>query len=91
MLKQSLIDSFTCIQTLSSIASKIHVKSHVRDREVCFCPCLFGIPICRASRILQHADFHAVPRNSPFAAEKCEIARFCYFSSGFSILPFIKQ
>jgi len=40
--------------------------------------------ISMASSIPQHADFHAAPRNSPFASEfaacrgKCGIARFCY-------------
>jgi len=51
------------------------------DKQNVVCACDYqGV----ASSIPQHADFHAVPQNSPFAAEfavyrgKCGIAHFCY-------------
>jgi len=54
--------------------------------------------IDRASNIPWLADFYAALRNSPFAVEKCGIARFLLhlyliqgFSGSFLILPFIKQ
>jgi len=54
--------------------------------------------ITRATSILQHAGFHAVPRNLLLAVEKRKIAHILLhlyliqgFSDSFLISPFIKQ